>query len=509
MKERTDWEKAAVVEGKTESERVLIRLGKKAFLSLWSYPNVFTDEGRGDGKGDGKELCDLLVVFGNNVLLFSDKECEFHGNTDVKVAWRRWYRRAIEKSARQLAGAERFAKSFPKRIYLNKDCRTPLPIALPNQEVAKYYLIAVTRGSHLAAREFFGSSSSGSLILDSSLAGPDHYEAPFRIGHPLRGRFVHVLDEMTVDLLLEELDTIPDLVSYLDCKEAFLQKSRATLSVAGEEELLARYMTTVREGKHGLPDIPRGAAFVVLPEGGWNVYSNSEQRAAKLKADEGSYMWDAIIEQQSAFIRAGTATTVPWQPTKLLDHERIVRALAEQNRVSRRALAADLRYALSVNQPGRMFSRVHMIGSPPGRAFFFLTVPKPTDIDYERYRRDRQFALTVYCHGIKDAMPTLREAIGIASEPFSEEVASQDFIYVDLASEMDPKEKKYWRDAADELGILRPKTELKLLREGPPEFPLPFNFEEVDRFTSLDGMPMNRAARRRMASEARRKKKAR
>lgn len=86
MGEQTPWEKAAAAEGTTESERVLTRLAKKAFLSLWSYANVFTDEGRSHGKGDGKELCDLLVVFGNDVLLFSDKDCEYHASTDVKVA---------------------------------------------------------------------------------------------------------------------------------------------------------------------------------------------------------------------------------------------------------------------------------------------------------------------------------------------------------------------------------------------------------------------------------------
>jgi hypothetical protein len=39
--------------------------------------------------------------------------------------------------------------------------------------------------------------------------------APFRIGNPLPNRFVHVLDEMTVDTVLRELDTVPDLVAYL------------------------------------------------------------------------------------------------------------------------------------------------------------------------------------------------------------------------------------------------------------------------------------------------------
>lgn len=113
MSERTAWDKAAAAEGTTDSERILMRLARKAFLSLWSYPNVYSDEGRSKSKGDGKELVDLLVVFGDNVLLFSDKHCEYHADIDVTVAWPRWYRRAIDKSARQLAGAESFLRRFP------------------------------------------------------------------------------------------------------------------------------------------------------------------------------------------------------------------------------------------------------------------------------------------------------------------------------------------------------------------------------------------------------------
>jgi hypothetical protein len=47
--------------GATPSEKYLARLADRSFLNLWSYPNTFIDK-RVRGKGDGKELCDLLVV---------------------------------------------------------------------------------------------------------------------------------------------------------------------------------------------------------------------------------------------------------------------------------------------------------------------------------------------------------------------------------------------------------------------------------------------------------------
>jgi len=37
MSNKTDWEKAADAQGATASERALVRIARKAFLTLWSY----------------------------------------------------------------------------------------------------------------------------------------------------------------------------------------------------------------------------------------------------------------------------------------------------------------------------------------------------------------------------------------------------------------------------------------------------------------------------------------
>lgn len=511
MNDKTAWEKSAESEGATESERALTRLARKAFLSLWSYPNVYSDEGRKGGKGDGKELVDLLVVFGNDVLLFSDKDCAFQSHLDVSIAWPRWYRRAIDKSARQLAGAESFIKQFPNRVFLDKTCATPLPIALPDPNTARYHLIAVTRGGHLAGSEFYGGGSSGSLMLLTNLLGKaTHEKTPFHVGYPLEtGRFVHVLDEVTANLLLDELDTVPDFVAYLRKKEEFLGQVGVIVSVPGEEELLARYMATMRDEGHAFPKVPRDVNFVALPEGDWDVYLKSPQRAAKKQADEISYMWDALIEHHSTFIRSGTAIAVPQPPEGMtVDHERIVRALAAQPRLARRSLAADLHHAMKRSDSGHMFARVKMTGRPPSQAFVFLTIPRTPGEDYETtYRERRIHALTVYCHAIKESMPTLNEAVGIGSEPFSEGTASHDFMYVDL-SQMSAEEIGFWRKEADELGILRPKTEMMLFRGTEQEFPAPFRFvDSPSRYIGPAGMPMSRAERRRANREARKQAK--
>lgn len=506
MHSKTVWEKAAEAQGTTDSERTLARLARKAFLSLWSYPNVYSDEGKKGGKGDGKELVDLLVVFGTDVLLFSDKHCAFQSDVDIKVAWPRWYKRAIEKSARQLAGAENFLRRFQDRVFVDKSCQTKLPVALPDPSLARYFLIAVTRGGYEAAVRHFGGGSSGSLMLDSMLEGDAHYEHPFEVGFPLKGRrFVHVLDEVTVDALLEELDTVPDFVDYLACKERYFGSNGVFMHVAGEEELLAHYMCTLENGRHTLPKVPLGADDVMLLEGDWQFYRSSLQRAAKREADEDSYMWDALIEYQASFVRAGTAIGLPETPPETIDHERILRALASESRLARRVLSSDFRFALSKSEPGKKFARMSLSGDNMSRAYVFLTAPKSSDIDYQEYREMRTAALLAYCHGIKVRFPRVTEAIGIASEPFSEAVASQDFLYVDLTGGMSSEESAVWKDAMEELDVLQaPAKEVQYFGRKAHEFPMPFNFGGPKFYGYESGAPMNRAKRRRMAREAQR-----
>src|SRR5205823_1459355 len=102
------------------------------FLSLWSYPGVFRDQGKTSADGDGKEICDLLVVFGRDILIFSDKHCEFKDSGRLAVDWQRWFRKAIERSGDQAWGAERWLREHPTRVFLDRKCTQPLPVPLPD-----------------------------------------------------------------------------------------------------------------------------------------------------------------------------------------------------------------------------------------------------------------------------------------------------------------------------------------------------------------------------------------
>jgi hypothetical protein len=142
------------------------------------------------------------------------------------------------------------------------------------------------------------------------------------------------------------------------------------------------------------------------------------------------------------------------------------------------------------------------------RAYVFLTAPNSEGLSYQEYRETRTAALLTYCHGVKLRFPFAKEAIGIASEPLSEENSSQDFLYVNMVEEMNAEEQAQWREAMEELDVLQtPAAEVRLFGSKNHEFPMPFEFEAPKFYEYPPRMPMNRAERRRTTREARKKAK--
>lgn len=501
------WIAAASAEGVTSSERILSKLARKAFLSLWSYPNVYTDEGRKNGKGAGKELCDLFVVFGNDVLLFSDKDCSFGSHNDVRVAWRRWYKKAIAKSAKQLEGAEKFLREHPTRIYLDSLCEVKFPVALPAPDLARYHLIAVTRGSHRDAERYFGGNSSGSYVLLNHLVGEDHYEFPFHIGFPLANRrFVHVLDDFAVDVLLDELDTVADLVEYLQAKELLLSQ-KGILTISGEEDLLARYMLNSANGSRQF-DIPRSdvGQLTMLQEGDWFKYRNSPEQIGRRFANKDSYQWDALIERHSGHIRSGTAV----RGKEVLgdgendgesdEQELVVRSMASEPRLARRMLVKQL--AELVSKPA-IHGGAHMrfVKLPKSRrGYVFLTLRQNFGQAYEDYRRQRATHVRAYALGFRSRTPGITEVLCIATEPLGE-TQTWDLLYVSVDGELSPEATASIEDEARQRGILRPGLKARISRGAISDFPFHF---DIDRPPDIE---VGAVSRERTARSSRRKGK--
>lgn len=342
------WSTLKTASGTTPTESELLRLARSSFLSLWSFPNVYTDEGRHGPNSDGKELCDLMVVFGNDVLLFSDKNCAFPSIDDVNLAWNRWYRRAVEKSAKQLAGAESWITRFPGRVFLDAKCSKAVPVQLPPAERRRVHLIAVAHGASVAAIKHWdsmGPGSSGAPIIDTQLVGRQHENKPFVLGWPLENkRFVHVFDGDTLSLVLRELDTLSDFVDYLSKKQDLFEKSGCEFLITGEEDLLAAYLANIdpTTNEHRFQTFPPDH-IVFLEEGSWSKLTASAAYRARAAANEISYLWDDLIEYQASHMIHGSSELMIAAATNGSEED-VLRVMASENRLKRRMLGESIRF---------------------------------------------------------------------------------------------------------------------------------------------------------------------
>ncbi|RKF30257.1 hypothetical protein BCY90_13155 [Agrobacterium deltaense] len=498
-------------EGSTASEKYLAKLADRTFLNLWSYPNPYRSQKLG-GAGDGKEICDLLVVCDPHILIFSEKEITWT-DKPVEVAWPRWCRRSIFDAATQLKGAERWINEFPDRIFLDKLCEVPFPLGFPPTHRHRVHRIIVARGAKEAGRRFF-EGGLGTFVIKPDLKGQDHCtpEAaeymPFAIGDiDPAGDFVHVFDEVSLDIVMNELDTISDFTEYLDKRAAFIRSGRLE-KAHGEEDLLAYYATRINAlGEHDFAP-PDGYTWddinsIVIGPGDWARYISNPQYRAKKQADEVSYAWDRLIETFTDHLLGGTTIVLPGHTYSLTNSEMAVRHMALQNRFLRRGHSEAILGALAIGRNKQVFFRAMLAPSDSARnetGFFFLTLKYLHWMDsrggYQKYREMRTFYLQTYAQALLIKHPHMRQIIGIAMEPPGQgKDTSEDIIYA-TQIEWTNDDRRQNREDCAALGIMR---EMKETRYRGVEFP------DV-RQTSNKSLKGNRKQRRAQTALNRRKK---
>lgn len=435
--------------GLNKSEEYLAKLCNKTFLSLWSYPNLY--------RAKGKELSDLFVVFGNHILIFSDKSCKYPETTNYELNWSRWFRRTVEKSAKQLWRAEQWIKQHPENVFLDKKCKESFPFDI-NAQKAKIHLILVAHGVSGACKKYFGSGN-GSLIIENDIKGITSHTIPFFIGdiNPSK-TFIHVLDDTTLDIVMSTLDTIFDLVSYFSKKEILLRSDKVIL-VTGEEDLLPSYLTKIKDGVHDF-DFPTDLDRIAIVEGAWDNFCNNPQRKAQLKEDKISYFWDALIEQFNINALAGTQYTVSAGGIK--DSEKVMRFFASEPRFKRRILSKailGLVEKTSGNICGRRFS-IPLNKDDP--YYVFVAFPKKEGQTEKEYRSFRGEYLKACCMVLRGVYQQAKDIIGFATESGKElRGRSEDAIYLD-GRHWNEKMQKEADELKMKLGILTDPTFYKI-----------------------------------------------
>lgn len=427
-----------IVRGKggTASERILADLGNQAFLSLWSYPNLYYDK-KQNNKGDGKELCDLLVVCGDDVIIFSDKHIAWQADRPIEVAWPRFYKRAVQESIDQILGAARWLDQHPDRIFMDAACTRPLPIGLPAKDKRRVHGVVVAGGAYTACQRH-NKDDSGSFIVVPHFKGEKQHTdfsadgfVPFAVGDPNPdGMFMHIFDDRTIKTVLNHLDTITDFVFYLTKREQYI-RSGALLMAHGEEELLARYLYTgMMFGIRGFEG-PRKKKFkkhlAMTAQGEWRTYLFSSEYFAKTQADRVSYLWDDLIGLFTTNVLEGTSVSILGHPPSAEHSEKGLRFMALEDRFTRRILGESVRSAYQTTLQGKYarFARV-MMPSTSSRdqtvAYVLLILAYPKDLEdaggltegYEQYRQARVQILEGYCLALLSDHRELKTAVGIA-----------------------------------------------------------------------------------------------
>jgi hypothetical protein len=325
------------------------------------------------------------------------------------------------------------------------------------------------------SRSHFGGGS-GTLAFMSELNGKDHYGdpkkcLPFNVGWLDRKRkFVHVLDDAALQILLNELDTITDFVGYLREKETLLsgyRERRVAFVHAGEEDLLANYLQTMKGNRHGF-SFPEGDDTVVLEKGDWVDFQKSSHRSARVEADKVSYLWDEVIEKFNKNILEGTSAH---GSTPLIrERERIMRFFAGEPRLRRRVLAEALLGLVEKAKPKERTVRVVPAVLPGEPHYCFLALANVFSRPEDEYRSVRAHLLEALCLVTRLVYPKALDVIGFATEPGVDTIwRSEDALYFDARNWTEELETQA-RKLQSDLGLL---TNLTMSGVHIREYPLP------------------------------------
>lgn len=449
------------VGGLNHSERYLARLCRGTFLSLWSFSNLY--------RQPGTELCDLLVNCGEDIIVFSDKLCEYPDTGDAQLDWNRWFKRAIAKSAQQLWGAEKWLRRDASRVYMDsagkKELRAPITIT----EHTRFHLVLVAHGSAEACAAVY--QGSGSLIINTMLKGIPAHSETFTVGDlDTTQTFIHILDDNSLDIVLQKQDTISDFTHYLTKRELLLRSGK-TIYAPGEEELLAYYLKCLNDrDEHDFVMPETDADGYGFEEGTWLRFLSSAQRQRQVAADEISYFWDQLIENFSYHTLNDSQYYV--SEGGYSDGERAIRILAQERRLSRRALSESL-WQMITETPKHL-RRIRVM--PAFRnSLYYAVLLLPYDeklykYDYDFYREFRRMMLEATVFVTRLMNPDAEHVVGIAMESGIQPTASsEDLLYFDCSGWNEEIEKQAILDQ-QQLGILLKPARIEInIKEFPDD----------------------------------------
>lgn len=342
------------------AENILHGLALKTFLSYWCFLNPRLE--------NGKELCDLLVVFDGVAIIWQVKNIKTDKNDEYN-------KREVEKNFRQLYGAKRKLFELESKISLINKNRKLKEIDVTT--IKEIFLIAVFIGESQIHNRF-----------------PIH-EKKFP---------VHVFMGKSIQILLNELDTVSDFLNYLKERERFfLQEKSRKIIFGGEEDLLGFYLDN---DKH--LHAPNDPKTILTMCDYWDGFRNSEKYLSKKKEDDISYFWDSLVDKSKGRIEDSE------------NYERLARIMARPDRYERRHLSKAFLEARLNAHKEKCFRRI-LISNNIVYCFLF---------ENDSTIRSREKHLAIVCWIVKGMYPK-NKIVGIATEPQFEFKSVYDFVLID------------------------------------------------------------------------------
>lgn len=278
------------IEKGNAGEKFVNEIAYNSFMKYWCYPSPK------DEKGDKKEICDLLIMFGEYTIIISVKNYEFKEN------YARYFRRTIDKAVKQVYGAERKLFNSDRDIFIKH----------PEREIEKF----PKEQAHKVHR-----------IIINLGEGVKFY--PFQ-KETKDDKFITLFDKEAFKTIVEELDTIPDFIEYLTKREE-LFNDKSVVILPGEEEdfpqetaiqffehsqenfnpiektsillsgtehdLLAHYLKNERQFPEDLHSDKYNGMFIQL-DGNWEEFISRKQVLKKKELDRNSYFIDELVKRE-------------------------------------------------------------------------------------------------------------------------------------------------------------------------------------------------------------------
>jgi len=402
--------------GLTPSEQILADLCEHSFLDIWSFPNLANDSGLSKN-GTGKELCDLLVVFGNDIIIFSDKSCAYPHTGSPRLDWQRWYRRSIADSAKQIRGAERWIRTYPDRIYLDRSCKQKIPLALPEASAMHIHRICIGLGANERLQQATGARS---LAISPTVDGDAE---TFAVGRVTNSEtWIHVLDEQSLYTLLRELSTVSDFVEYLRAKEDLIQSDHL-LRAESESDLLAYFLW------HGR-NFASPSAQLLIDGSLWDRFTSNPHYQTRQEEDEISYFWDGLItyfnkQYVNEQLEIGNDIEVG-------DYEPSIRIMAGESRFDRRVLSKAILERAERAKDSYIGSILQ--SRRPEIGYVLLIGPGSSKEEHAEYRKHRSAQLVLRCHVAKFVQPQWQHIVGIALDARGVKGSSEDLVFMDVSN---------------------------------------------------------------------------